>query len=233
MNRIGNATGLIFIGLVLIVALLVGESSVLTPAGSSGPDTGIKMELMPSLPLAASDVGANYTLRVSSPNGTAATIELSSLSPSGLMVLLSPSRITTGGGVKQVTVEIRASASLAPEVYPIEIYSTSPAGVDRQTFTVKVVKYLVVTGVLRPSFDPANLTVPVGSTVYWVRLNGAFGFYDNGYHQVLFTGIGVQSPDFLDQYQTWSYTFDQTGSFLYHCDFHALMKGVVNVVGLD
>ena len=75
---------------------------------------------------------------------------------------------------------------------------------------------------------PSKLSVPVGSTVYWVRLNGAIDQYDNGNHNVAFNDLSVVSPT-LAQYASWSYTFGKAGNFTYYCTFHTFMTGTVTV----
>lgn len=89
-----------------------------------------------------------------------------------------------------------------------------------------MVKYLVVT--VGATFVPGNLTIPAGSTVYWMRLNGVLSQYDNGDHNVVFKNISASSPT-LTQYQSWSYVFNAAGNYPYYCAFHPFMTGEVVV----
>ena len=90
-----------------------------------------------------------------------------------------------------------------------------------------MVSYLVV--MVGRAFIPATIDVPAGSTVYWVRLNGALSQYDNGDHNVVFTNGMVSSP-ILQQWATYSFTFGTAGTFPYTCPLHDGMDGTV-VVG--
>jgi plastocyanin len=219
-----------FISLVLITITLIAAASYIpTRELARTPSANVKMDLMPALPLAASDVGANYSLLVATPNATSTKVDLRASAPIGLLVVILPSQYSTNGGAAQVTVSIRSLSTLPPGEYPFNITMTSSAGYTQRTFHVQVVRYLVVTEVARPSYDPANLTVPVGSTVYWIRLNGIFSYYDPGFHSVTFYTIKANSPDLVNQYQSWNFTFDQTGSFRYHCEWHVYMYGIIDV----
>jgi plastocyanin len=69
------------------------------------------------------------------------------------------------------------------------------------------------------AFNPASLSVAVGSTVTWIN-------NDSPVHSIK-SNI-FNSPD-LDTGQTFSFTFNQTGTFNYSCGIHPSMKGVIIV----
>ena len=72
------------------------------------------------------------------------------------------------------------------------------------------------------SFGPADLTVPVGSTVTWVN-------QDDVPHNVRSTdGKDIKSP-VLDTDQKFTFTFSQAGTYAYYCSFHPKMTGKVVV----
>jgi plastocyanin len=74
------------------------------------------------------------------------------------------------------------------------------------------------------AFDPPDLSVAVGTTVTWTN-------EDNTTHTVTGTDPGpIASPD-LDHGETYSVTFDQTGTFPYICSIHTQMTGTVTVTG--
>jgi plastocyanin len=70
-------------------------------------------------------------------------------------------------------------------------------------------------------YDPASLTISVGSTVTWTN-NGS-------------TAVTVTSPDGLFDSESlgpgasFSYTFDTPGTFRYFCVPYPHMKGVITV----
>ena len=82
-------------------------------------------------------------------------------------------------------------------------------------------------------FDPAEITVTVGTTVTWQWVDGAIG------HNVV-PNDGVtpaRSGDLANGPTTYHYTFNTLGTFGYHCQAHGDaagngMSGIVNVVSL-
>jgi plastocyanin len=139
---------------------------------------------------------------------------------------MSPAQIQPGSESGPVVVSFKVAASVAEGTYPFNVTISSSGETNSQKFSLEVVKYLVV--MVGVSYLPGSLSVPVGSTIYWMRLNGAIDQYDNGAHNVVFSAITASSPT-LGQYQSWSYTFSQAGSFSYQCTFHPGMTGQVTV----
>jgi plastocyanin len=88
--------------------------------------------------------------------------------------------------------------------------TTVPAAADDATITIESF-----------AFEPASLTVDAGTTVTvsnddaaahtWTADDGAFEVED------------------LSPGDTGTHTFDDTGSFAYHCEIHPSMKGTVVV----
>src|SRR6476661_2874224 len=81
----------------------------------------------------------------------------------------------------------------------------------------------VVVSLRGVSYQPQNLTVPVGTTVTWRNDEP-----DKTIHSV--TGGPLGSPD-LAPGESYSFTFNTAGTFTYHCRFHAYMEGHVTVTG--
>ena len=71
------------------------------------------------------------------------------------------------------------------------------------------------------AFSPASLTVKKGTTVTWTNQDGVT-------HTVTGDNGGPSSGD-LANGQSYSYTFNQTGTFTYHCSIHTFMKATVIV----
>jgi len=71
------------------------------------------------------------------------------------------------------------------------------------------------------AFSPATLTVNVGSKVTWTNTDSVTHTVtsDNGVF-----GSGDLAPN-----ATFSYTFNTTGTFAYHCSIHTYMTGTVIV----
>lgn len=71
-------------------------------------------------------------------------------------------------------------------------------------------------------FEPADVIVETGTTVIW-RNNG------KNVHTVTADGNSVDSGD-LQPGTTWRHTFEQPGTFAYHCTPHPWMQASVRVV---
>ncbi len=69
------------------------------------------------------------------------------------------------------------------------------------------------------AYNPATITVPKGTTVTWTQL-------DSAPHTV--TGDGFDSGN-LNKGKTFTRTFNETGTFSYHCSNHQSMSGKVIV----
>ncbi|MDX1614311.1 MAG: plastocyanin/azurin family copper-binding protein [Candidatus Promineifilaceae bacterium] len=79
------------------------------------------------------------------------------------------------------------------------------------------------------AFSPDELTVPVGTTVVWTN-------QDNVGHTVTAGSPSAPNPDFFDSGSlssgdTFSFTFDEAGSFEYYCTIHPSMTATVTVEG--
>ena len=72
------------------------------------------------------------------------------------------------------------------------------------------------------TFGPAELTVPVGTTVTWTNR-------DDVPHNVVSTERKFASP-VLDTNEQFSHTFDAKGTHKYYCSIHPKMTGEVIVV---
>jgi plastocyanin len=71
------------------------------------------------------------------------------------------------------------------------------------------------------AFSPATLNVQVGRTVTWTN-------QDSTTHRVA-SDSGVFDSGNLVQSATFSYTFNNAGTFAYHCAIHTYMTGNIVV----
>jgi plastocyanin len=71
------------------------------------------------------------------------------------------------------------------------------------------------------SFEPAELSIPVGTTVRWTNK-------DNASHTVT-SATGDWDSGRLSNGQSFSHTFTQGGAFAYQCTVHPTMKGTITV----
>jgi plastocyanin len=70
-------------------------------------------------------------------------------------------------------------------------------------------------------FTPASMTISVGTTVKWTNKESAT-------HTVI-SDTGIFTSGDLDKDQSFSFTFNNAGTFPYHCSKHANMTGSITV----
>jgi len=71
------------------------------------------------------------------------------------------------------------------------------------------------------AFSPASLTIKKGETVTWTNK-------DSTAHTVT-SDNNVFSSNPLNNGQTFSFTFNNAGTFPYHCNIHPMMKATITV----
>ncbi len=70
-------------------------------------------------------------------------------------------------------------------------------------------------------FDPATITIPVGTTVTWTNQDSA--------DHLVAGDDGSWKSETLAKGATYSHTFDKTGTYTYICKIHTTMKGTIIV----
>jgi plastocyanin len=73
------------------------------------------------------------------------------------------------------------------------------------------------------AFDPANITIKVGTQVKWTNL-------DNAPHTVTSDPGQELSSPMLSNGDTYTHVFNQAGTFAYHCGNHPSMVATITVV---
>lgn len=71
-------------------------------------------------------------------------------------------------------------------------------------------------------FTPSQITVKKGEAVKWTNND------DTAHTVTIDHGTGPNS-DLIQPGRTYTYTFNQTGSFQYHCSIHPSMRGTIVV----
>ena len=81
----------------------------------------------------------------------------------------------------------------------------------------------------RKGFDPASITVPVGSTVRWVNEDSTAdpGLY-NPTHRIAL--VNIENSPLLSSGQGWSRIFTERGTYDYNDMIHTTLTGTVIVV---
>ncbi len=70
-------------------------------------------------------------------------------------------------------------------------------------------------------FDPATITIPVGTTVTWTNQDSA--------NHLVAADDGSWKSESLPKGATFSHTFDKAGTYTYICRIHTTMKGTIIV----
>jgi plastocyanin len=129
------------------------------------------------------------------------------------------------GSVSDTEMQLVAPQNIAPGNYTVTIEGSSGSLSVSYSFTVQVVKYLVIAQF--QTFGPSSLNVTVGTTVYWINLSTD----KNMPYDVVFTTINVHSdtlnPD--PAFDSFSYTFTTPGVYPYYCAYASTMKGTITV----
>jgi len=125
-----------------------------------------------------------------------------------------------------ILVGVCGCTQTTPPVQPLTTVTTLP---QTQQLTVTTIPVPQTTSSVSDNtiriknfaFDPASITVKVGSTVRWENK-------DSVPHRILFAD-GADST-VLAAMQSYSRKFDQAGTYDYACTIHPTMQGTVIVV---
>ncbi len=80
--------------------------------------------------------------------------------------------------------------------------------------------------ILNYEFDPESITIKSGTTITWINLDVVAHTVDAGTHE---NPADLFESGSLKQKESFSYTFIEPGVYVYHCDPHPYMEGVIIV----
>ncbi len=75
-------------------------------------------------------------------------------------------------------------------------------------------------------YIPSNIVIEKGKQVTWVNEDSAFHSVTSGFYE---TPTELFDSGHLDPYESYTFTFDELGTFDYFCTLHPWMKGQVIV----
>ena len=128
------------------------------------------------------------------------------------VVGLAVAALTACGPAQSATTQSTATQSMSGMAMPTTTQSTSDQPVATNSVSIK-----------NFTFDPAVITVKVGTTVTWTNS-------DQDPHTVTSDGkSGPLNSKPLNQGETFQYTFTQAGTFAYLCTIHPIMTATVTV----
>jgi len=110
-----------------------------------------------------------------------------------------------------------AAVALLPLALAPVLHARASAPATRPRATVQVT-------IQNFAFSPQTITIAPGTKVIWTQM-------DSAPHTVTSdSGAPLDSPQ-LSSGQTYSYTFNKSGTYTYHCAVHPYMKATVIVTG--
>lgn len=120
------------------------------------------------------------------------------------------------------------AATTVPGVTTVAGVTTVPGAGSGATTTVlggatSVAPAQVAIDIANFQFSPAEVTIPVGTTVVWTNS-------DSAQHSVL-ANDGTFSSAPLGPGATFSFTFSEPGTYDYICGFHTSMSATITVTG--
>jgi len=80
--------------------------------------------------------------------------------------------------------------------------------------------------ILNHEFNPDPITIKSGTTITWINLDVVAHTVDSGTHE---NPADLFESGSLKQDESFSYTFNEPGVYVYHCDPHPYMEGVIIV----
>ncbi len=75
-------------------------------------------------------------------------------------------------------------------------------------------------------YIPSNIVIEKGQQVTWVNEDSAFHSVTSGFYEI---PTELFDSGYLDPYESYTLTFDESGTFDYFCTLHPWMKGQVIV----
>ena len=178
--------------------------------------------------------GSQSTLVVA---GGGTVVELDGLVPSTI-ILVDHALVRTfyKGALGTIVVE----GDPQPELYGVVQPATASGGGTPTTTTIAGevgAEVAIPDGAFDPAnadhaYEPLDLTVPAGTTVRWTNMDAIAHTVTSGVSDgSAGTADGRFDSGFLDQGETFTFTFTEPGTYPYYCIPHPWMRGTVTVTG--
>jgi plastocyanin len=200
---------------------------------SSSSSVPIAVKMSPDVPLIAPGQTQNYSsIEVSTMAGATVngTLSVRAFPPRGISIVLNETSVSLANDPQSIPFRLKVDPGISPGEYKVQVEAGSASiPALNQTFAIEVVPVLVVIQGL--AFHPQNITVPKGTSIWWINLDSNLGCCDPGNHNVVFLSGSNASSMILKRLDTWSYTFDAAANFGYECTIHPFMKGQITVTG--
>ena len=92
--------------------------------------------------------------------------------------------------------------------------------------SLKLIEEENTVAILNYEFNPESIAIKSGTTITWVNLDIVAHTVDSGTHE---NPADLFESGSLKQNETFSYTFNEPGTFTYTCRIHPSMSGTITV----
>ena len=92
--------------------------------------------------------------------------------------------------------------------------------------SLKLIEEENTVAILNYEFNPESIAIKSGTTITWINLDVVTHTIDAGTHE---NPADLFESGSLKQNETFSYTCNEPGVYVYHCDPHPYMEGVIIV----
>lgn len=122
-----------------------------------------------------------------------------------------------------VTTSTYINGNATPGIWNVTAVASSNTSVDIHTWDWIVRSAPVVrVDINNFAFNPVNIKIPKGTTVIWTNNDGS--------DHTVTSDTAVFDSGTLNRGKTFEFTFNEIGTFDYHCSFHSSMHGEVTVI---
>ena len=165
----------------------------------------------------------NYLVLTINPSASGTeNVSINGTISGGLGLSFEFNSITLAGGQPQMDqVFLGASTSQSVGNYTLSVTAAAGSEVQSATVPVRVVQHLVYLSYY--TFNPTNITVPKGSTVYFFNTDAPHswcGESDSGDKTISFTSIVSTTSPVISSFSLWSITLAQSGTYSYMDTLH-------------
>jgi len=151
-----------------------------------------------------------------------------------LLMVLTTGCMETPSGPAETTVQTTATtmapttpAPTTPRPTATTTLATTPVTTVPVTETTVAIPPVAIT-IQNYAFSPASVTIPVGTTVTWTNQDRVSHTIVNEGTSKFVIGQKFKSNS-LGNGETYSFTFDEAGTYPYYCSLHPSMRGTITV----
>lgn len=193
-------------------------SQVSTKSSTSQATFPFTMSVNAPLAVLSPGDSTNYVVLTVNPTASGTeTVSINGTVSGGLGLSFEFNSVTLAGGQAQTDqVFLGASPSQSLGNFTLNVTAATTSQVQSASIPVRVVQHLVYLSYY--AFDPTNVTVPKGSTVYFFNTDAPHswcGETDSGDKTISFTSIVSTTSPVISSFTLWGITLTQGGTYTY------------------